>query len=209
MTLTLTFGRLECYFKVDSSGGLTQCNKDPQKGNPYENLSEPAKKCCLQNWEQIQKEYNHSIKIFGQLLNWIPPQNECEIGTAFTLWIESVMNEKLVQLNLSNRKIKQLPPQIKLFRNLEVLDISDNLLLSLSPELEQLPLKEIDISGNVWMQSRLADCDWLKEKKECVVIANRMNLEHLPKGFSPFRVKCEIDFSLDAHPTSIREDNCF
>ncbi len=205
MTLTFTFGKIECYFKIDSSGGLTQCNKAPQSENPYESLSEPAKKCCLQNWEQMQKEYNHAIKIIGNVLNWNPPQNEVEIGTAFTFWIESEMKEKLVQLNLSNRKIKRLPPQIKLFKSLEVLDISDNLLLSLTPELEHLPLKEIDISGNVWMQSRLADCDWLKEKKECTVIAKRINLEHLPKGFSLDRIKCEIDLSLDVHHRSICE----
>lgn len=207
MTLALTFGNIECYFKVDSSGGLTPANQVYETENPYEKLSVQAKICCAQNWKQVQKEYNYAIKIIGSLLNWTPPQEESEVGTAFTFWIESGMHEKVTQLNLSKQHIKRLPPQIKLFKNLETLDLSDNLLLSLSPDLEQLPLKEIDISGNIWMQSRLADCNWLKKKKHCKLKAFRINLDYLPEGFNPDTIECEQDLSFDNHYPSIREES--
>lgn len=205
MTLTLTFGNIECYFKLDSTGGLTQSNKILHSVNPYECLSEPAKKNCDQYWEQMQKEYNHAIKIIGTLLNWNFPQEENKIPSEFTHWIRSGAGDKVFHLNLSNRNIKRLPPQIQLFKNLESLDISNNHFLTLPFGLCHLPLKKIDISGNIWMQSRLADCEWLKEKKECKLRAFRINLEHLPKGFSANRIECEIDLNLnDYHYTSIR-----
>ena len=196
MTLSFTFGNLDCHFAVDSCGGLIHINKIPQASDTVDNLSELAKKCCLGNWEIFQQEYNHSIKEIGKELNWIPPQNEREISTAFTSWIESGRYKLITQLNLSNRQIKRLPPQMQLFKNLEMLDISNNQLLSLPPVLEQLPLKKFDISGNSCLQLRLKDYEWLQRKKECLVIAYRIHLLHLPKGFSPVQIKCEIDFSV-------------
>lgn len=207
MTLSLKFGNLDCHFKVDSCGGLTHINKIPESSDPFENLSELAKKCCLGNWEIIQHQYNQAIKAMGNILNWIPPQNEGEISTAFTLWVASGSYKDITQLNLSNRNIKRLPPQMQLFKNLEVLDVSDNQLLSLPPVLEQLPLKKFDISGNICLQIRLKDYEWLQRKTECIVLAYRIRLGHLPKGFSPVQIKCEIDFSnLDNRGSFICDD---
>ncbi len=63
--------------------------------------------------------------------------------------------EGITELNLSGFDIKVLPPQIKLFKNLQKLNLSGNDLKFLPIELKCLPLIEINVQGNNWLQPNL------------------------------------------------------
>lgn len=79
-----------------------------------------------------------ACQIIGKKLGWTPEGEGFTCQIKFTTWLKEQKVEKWESLDLSGLKLKTIPPQIGLFTGLKLLDLRENSLTSLPPEIENL-----------------------------------------------------------------------
>ncbi len=169
----LSYGTFVCNYIGDEGGGLAEISH----GNIiYRTLSDLSIRACFLALKEVENEFNLSCCSIGKRLGWTPQEEKEEIGVPFTNWIQMNPIRHLTVLDLSNLNIKLLPPQIapELFPSVENLNLKNNQLRVLPNALQFFPLKELNISGNAALQTRLPT--WLSKINGLRLIANEINL---------------------------------
>ena len=91
--------------------------------------------------------FNNSFLLHAQ--NYQKGLSETDLKM-YTSIEEAMLNPDSVRyLNLKHKKLKSIPNEVFLFKNLEILDISKNKLVELPEEIEKLvKLREISVANN-------------------------------------------------------------
>jgi hypothetical protein len=147
---------------------------------------------------EIYKNYHFAIRAIGTRFDWHFDGPEENLVESFKLWLELSDKVNLKELDLSGLDLKEIPPQICLFEELENLNVSSNNLRILPPILQKLPLKELNISGNKRLQPNIPS--WIGCKPDLKCVAYGIGLRHLPEGIAPEQMICEVDWSTETDP---------
>jgi Leucine-rich repeat (LRR) protein len=189
--LTISFAGAEAHFIVNEIGGLIPVAPTATGG------AEPASALfalAADSIDEVTRAYFDGLAAIAQAIDWqgSSPLSAQKEATTLTDWLKRKPEAlaAITEMKLAHCNLSAIPPQIQFFYALEKLDLSDNnSLRMLPPELQFLQLKELDISGNISMQSNIPD--WLGSMEGMILIAYRMGLCMLPPGFTPERVKTE------------------
>ncbi|MGZ3732183.1 MAG: hypothetical protein ACXU9U_00360 [Parachlamydiaceae bacterium] len=161
-------------------------------------ISQPDMTKYVASLSEIYKNYHFAIRAIGTRLNWQFDGPEENLVESFRLWLAQSEKVKDKELDLSGLELKEIPPQICLFENLEKLNLSTNNLRVLPPILQKLPLKELNISENKRLQPNIPS--WIGCKPDLKCVAYGIELRHLPEGITPEQMVCEKNWSTMTEP---------
>ncbi len=156
-------------------------------------LSEEVRVYIHNNLLFIHDEYAKALDKIANAVIAVLNKNSGERQALTDNNLSIGMCEGITELNLSGCGIKVLPPQIKLFKNLQKINLSGNDLKFLPHELRYLPLIEINVQGNNWLQPNLPK--WIDQIASVILpnglklapkITNNLQLFQVNTGFSFF-----------------------
>lgn len=177
-----SFKGVDSFYSVNPICGLNRVvsiakkNLQPIPDNSLMNfLSEDDRVYIHNNLLFIHAEYTKALLEIAKAVSAVLNQNIGERQASAEIMILPVeVCERVKELNLTSCGITVLPPQIQLFKNLQKLNLSGNNLKSLPHELKYLPLIEINVHGNNWLQPNLPK--WI-DRVASVILPNGSILE--------------------------------
>jgi len=100
---------------------------------------------------------------------------------------DDISPERIVKLDMSNKNLTEIPPNIFILENLKELDLSCNQLVELNPIITKLKeLKTIDIHKNQW--ENIPEILWSIPKLEEMIIDSCLLLSLPKRVSSPHRL---------------------
>lgn len=168
-------------YEVDSLNGLSRDilvskeNLEPiSPDSVCELIGADRVQAILKNWAFIYIEYENALQAICKATG----------GNAEQLvqGIFSLDCERITTLDLSGCGIKILPPQIKLFKQLSELNLRGNDFDSLPSELEDLPLKKIDLTGNLRLMATMPR--WIYDR-DFVILPDGLTALKKDNSFKP------------------------
>jgi hypothetical protein len=162
------FNEVDCFYSVNRIYGLKRVisiaeeNLQPILANSVTDfLNKDFRVQILNNLRIIHDEFETTLNQICKAVSIILNQNsgERQASTGINFPIDKC--GEIEELNLSNCGINILPPQIEIFKTLKILNLSGNNLKFLPHELKDLPLTEINLQGNTWLQPNLPD--WINQ----------------------------------------------
>ncbi|MBA3239403.1 MAG: hypothetical protein H0T62_13820 [Parachlamydiaceae bacterium] len=195
-----SFNGVDSFYSVNRICGLTRvvsmvAEKSLQPLVFYsEFLNEEYCACIRNNLLFIHEEYTKALFKITDAVRAVLNKNTGERQASANSHLTSEDCKGITELNLSYCGIQVLPPQIELFKNLQKLDLRGNDLKSLPHELKSLPLIEINIQGNNWLQPNLPE--WI-EQITSVILPNGSKFEKkITNDLQHFLVNSEFSFFL-------------
>jgi Leucine-rich repeat (LRR) protein len=157
-----TFDEEEYFYKIDKVCGLTRIvPTDENELHPI--FTGPFSKILTADHiDHVQRNLKYIYREYQKTLDIIKNVIGCRfLGNGFQILAH------ITELDLSNRDINIIPPQIKFLKCLEKLNVSNNHLRLLPAELAELSLVVLNLYGN--KQLLLGNLlDWI-EKIELVI----------------------------------------